>query len=452
MTDDNTGTALRNAARTVHLPGDDGYDAARANWSLAKDLRPGAVVLPENAEEVAAVVRTAAAAGLRVAPLGTGHNSHPLGDLSGSVLLQTARMNAVRIDPDTRTARAEAGAVWLPIAEKAAEFKLAGLHGSSPDTGVVGYNLSGGVSWYGRSQGLAVNKVTAVEMVLADGTFVRVDKDHEPDLFWAVRGANANVGVVTAVEFGLIELENAYAGMLVFDLSRAPEVFARWLAWTTEAPESATTAYRHLQMPPLDDIPESFRGRRLIVIDGAVLEDDTGAERVLAPLRELKPEIDTFARIPAPALTRIHMDPEQPTPGGGRGTLLDALPTAAVDRLLSVAGPDTLSPLVALTEFRHLGGALARPRPDGGAVSSLDGAYMMVTGGFVMGEAKVPTYAAMDQVIGALKEYSRDKVYLAFQHRKIDPSAAYSDEALQRLRRIRAAVDPASVLQSGHEL
>jgi FAD/FMN-containing dehydrogenase len=452
MSDDNTGTALRNAARTVHLPGDDGYDEARANWSLAKDLRPAAVVQPVNAEEVAAVVRTAAAAGLRVAPLGTGHNSHALGDLAGTVLLKTSRMNAVRIDPDTRTARAEAGAVWLPIAEQAGAHKLAALHGSSPDTGVVGYSLGGGISWYGRSQGLAVNKVTAVEMVLADGTFVRADADHEPDLFWAVRGANANVGVVTALEFTLIPLETAYAGMIAFDVARAAEVLPRWLSWTAEAPETATTAYRHLQLPPIEDVPEPFRGRRLIIIDGAVLAGDDEAQRILAPLRELKPEMDTFGRIPAAAVPRIHMDPEQPTPGGGRGTLLDDLPAAAADQLLEVAGPDTLSPLVALTELRHLGGALGRPQAGGGALSALDGAFEMITGGFVVGDMKEPTYAACDRVMGSLASYSRGRTYLPFQHAKLDLSAAFDDAALKRLRQIRAAADPAGVLQANHEL
>src|ERR1700754_2598673 len=104
MSDDITGAALRKVARIVHLPGDDGYDHVRSTWSLAKDLRPAAVVQPESTDEIAAVVRTAAAAGLRVAPLGTGHNSHALGDLSRSVLLKTSRMNAVHVDPDTRTA------------------------------------------------------------------------------------------------------------------------------------------------------------------------------------------------------------------------------------------------------------------------------------------------------------------------------------------------------------
>jgi hypothetical protein len=452
MTDEKTGTALRNAARTVHLPGDDGYDEARTGWSLAKDLRPAAVAQPENADEVAAVVRAAAAAGMRVAPQGTGHNSNPLNDLSRTVLLTTSRMNAIRIDPDTRSARAEAGAVWLPIAELAGKHGLAAMHGSSPDTGVIGYSLGGGISWYARSQGLAVNRVTAVEMVLADGTFVRADADHEPDLFWAVRGASANFGVVTAIEFGLLELRTAYAGMIAFDLTLAPQVLPRWLEWTATAPESATTSYRHMQMPPLEAIPEPVRGRRLVVIDGAVLADDAEAERILAPLREFGPEIDTFGRMPASALPRIHMDPEQPTPGGGRGGLLDDLPVGAADQLLSVAGPDTLSPLVAVTELRHLGGALSRRPSGGGALSSLDGTFEMITGGFVMGEAKEPTYAACDVVMGSLSAYSRGRTYLPFQHAKVDPSSAFDEVTLQRLRQLRSAVDPAGVLQANHEL
>ncbi|MGC5311805.1 FAD-binding protein [Micromonospora zamorensis] len=126
----------------------------------------------------------AGAAGLRVAPMGTGHNSQPFGDLSGTVLLRTSRMAGIEIDPAARRARVQAGALWLPVVEKAAAHGLAALHGSSLDTSVVGYTTTGGgLGWYGRCHGLAASHVTAVELVLADGTRVRADADHEPDLF-----------------------------------------------------------------------------------------------------------------------------------------------------------------------------------------------------------------------------------------------------------------------------
>src|SRR4051812_14280373 len=153
----------------VVLPGDDEWEASRLAWNLAVDQRPAAVVLAETAEDVVAAVDFAREHRLRVAPQGTGHNAHPLGALDDTILLKTERMRRVRIDPDGRRARVEAGVLWAEVTEQAKEFGLVGLAGSSPDVGVVGYSLGGGVSWLARKHGLSANSILAVELVTADG-------------------------------------------------------------------------------------------------------------------------------------------------------------------------------------------------------------------------------------------------------------------------------------------
>ncbi|TYC05149.1 FAD-binding oxidoreductase [Micromonospora sp. WP24] len=446
-------SALRRSGVDVHLPGDDGYDRARTTWALAVDLRPAAVAFPRDAVEVAAVVRAAASAGLRVAPVGTGHNAHALGDLSGSVLLRTSAMTGLEIDADARRARVRAGEVWHPVVQGAAAHGLAALHGSSPDTGVVGYTLGGGVSWFGRELGLAANSVTAVELVDADGELRRVDAEHDPELFWAVRGGGgANFGVVTALDFALYPIETAYAGMLVWDLREAHRVLSRWASWAVDAPDGITTSYRHLQFPPIPEIPEPFRGRRLIVIDGAALAGDDEAERILAPLRELRPEIDTFARVPAATLSRLHMDPEQPTPGGGRSALLDELPSEAVDRLVETAGPDSGTSLFLAAELRQLGGALGRVQPGAGALARLDGQFQLITGGMMLGEQAKQTIVDGERVVDALASWSRGRQYLNFQEEQVDPATGFEATDWAALRRIREAVDPGGLFQANHEI
>ncbi|MDP9844377.1 FAD/FMN-containing dehydrogenase [Streptosporangium lutulentum] len=441
------------ASGGVHLPGDEEYDRARTTWALAVDLRPAAVAFPADAAEVAAVVRAAAAAGLRVAPLGTGHNAHPLGDLSGSVLTRMSGMTGIEIDAGARRARAEAGVLWSAVVDAAAAYGLAALHGSSPDAGVVGYSLGGGVSWYGRSLGLASNSVTAVELVTADGSPTRVDAEHEPELFWAVRGGGgANFGVVTAIEFTLYPIETAYAGMLVWDLRDAHRVLSRWARWAADAPDAVTTSYRHLEYPPIPEIPEPFRGRRLVVVDGAVLADDAEAERILAPLRELGPETDTFGRVPAASLMRLHLDPERPTPGGGRSSLLDELPPAAVDRLIEVAGADSGNSLFMKAELRQLGGALGRSQPGAGATARLDGRFQLITGGMMVGELAERTVADCERVVTAMAPYSRGRQYLNFQEEPVDPSTGYDAPTWEELLRIRKAVDPGGLFQANHEI
>jgi FAD/FMN-containing dehydrogenase len=172
---------------TMIRPGDAGYDEARTTWALVADLRPAAIAFPTSVAEAAEVVRQATTDGMRVAPLGTGHNAYPLGDLSNTVLVRMSGLSAISLSPEDQSARVEAGAIWGPIAEQASVHRLAALHGSSPDAGVVGYTLGGGINWYGRSRGLAVNSVTAVELITADGSLMRADAEHEADLFWALR-------------------------------------------------------------------------------------------------------------------------------------------------------------------------------------------------------------------------------------------------------------------------
>src|SRR3712207_712408 len=125
-------------------------------------------------------------------------------------------MRGVEIDPIARRARVQAGDLWLDVTAPASEHGLAPLAGSSPDVGVVGYTLGGGLSWLSRRHGLAANSVIAIEIVTADGRVVRCDRDHEPGLFWALRGGGGSFGVVTAIEFALYPAPDVYGGAMLW--------------------------------------------------------------------------------------------------------------------------------------------------------------------------------------------------------------------------------------------
>jgi FAD/FMN-containing dehydrogenase len=213
---------------TILTCADPGWDDARQAWNLAVDQRPAAVAVPESAQDVVDAVRFARERGLRVAAQGTGHNAGPLGDLADTVLIKTHAMRGLVIDPAARIARAEAGVIWQQVTDAAAEHGLAGLAGSSPDVGVVGYTLGGGMSWLGRTYGLSANNVEAFELVTADGRLVRADAEHEPDLFWALRGGGGSFAVVTAVELRLFPVTEAYAGLLWYPVEQASEVLHAW--------------------------------------------------------------------------------------------------------------------------------------------------------------------------------------------------------------------------------
>ena len=372
--------ALRAAlAGQVFVAGQAGYDQARQAWNLAVDQRPSVVVEAGSAAGVAQAVRYARARGMRIAPQGTGHGAAPLEPLDGAMLLRTTRMRQVDIDPATRTARAEAGAVWQDVIVPAAEHGLAGLAGSSPGVGVAGYTLGGGLGWLARRYGLAANSVTAAELVTPGGDLVRADAGHEPDLFWAVRGGGG-VGVVTALEMRLYPVRELYAGDLFFPIQRAAEVLHAWREWTATVPDEVTSIGHLLRLPPLPEVPEPLRGRAFAILEAACLGDaGTGAE-LIGPLRRLGPEVDTVAMIPAAALGQLNMDPPQPVPGAGDGAFLADFPAAAIDALPPWPGPDAGTP-PASVEIRHLGGALARPAPGGGAQPSIDAGYLLYAAG-----------------------------------------------------------------------
>src|SRR4051794_5958495 len=314
----------------VHLPGDPGYDAASTPWNVAVRQRPAAVAVPRDAADVSAVVRAAAAAGLRVAPQSTGHNAGPLAaqGLQDVVIIRTSALTDVEVLEARGVVRVGGGTLWEAAVEAAAAVGQTVLHGSSPDVGVAGYTLGGGMGWYARRLGLATNSLTAVEVVIGDGTLVRADADTNAELFWAVRGGGGSFGVVTALELRTFDIETAYAGMLMWDLADLEPVLRRWASWAPGAPEEITTSLRAMRFPPIPELPEFLRGRSVAVVDGAVLGSDERGAELLADLRALRPELDTFGRVPAPAVARIHMDPEGGAPAVSRTATLGGMPDA----------------------------------------------------------------------------------------------------------------------------
>jgi FAD/FMN-containing dehydrogenase len=439
-------------SESLVLPHDPGWNEARRAWNLAVDQRPAAVAIPESAEEAAAVVRWARSRGLRIAAQGTGHGAPAMGSLAHTVLVKTWAMRGIEIDPDARRARVEAGVLWAELSEAASKHGLAGLAGSSPDVGVVGYTLGGGLSWLGRRHGLAANSVTAVELVDAEGEHLRVDSENEPDLFWALRGGGGAFGLVTALEFELYPIPDVYAGVLFFPAERGPEVLRAWRRWIEDVPDGLTSVGRLLNFPPLPELPEHLRGRSFVVVESVYLGDEEQGVELLRPIRELGPEMDTVATIPVEQLSKVHMDPEDPVPGAGDGMLLSDFPEEAIDSLVRVAGAGSGSPLLTL-EVRHLEGELARPRPGNGVLSAIEARFAV----FAAGIAATPEMGAavrahIELVQAALAQWDSGRDYLNFTERRERGQRFFGSKAFARLQAVKARVDPQDVFRSNHPI
>jgi len=438
-------------AGRVATPNDADWDQSRAAWNLAADQRPEAVAFVESGDDIAATVRFAAENGLRVAAQGTGHGAVALRSLDETILVKTERMRGIEIDADAQTARVEAGVLSVELAEAAAESGLSFLPGSSPDVGAIGYTLGGGLSWFGRHYGFACNRVRAIDLVSADGERRTVDAENESDLFWALRGGGGDYAVVVALHLDLVPIAEAYAGALLFPAEVGADAVRLYRDWAASVSEDITSVIRFLTPPDLPDVPEPLRGTPLLTIDGACIGDRETGEAAFAPLREIgEPIMDTFDQVPAPALCRIHMDPEQPVPGLGHHQVLRELPDEAIDAFVGLAGPDSGTPLL-LTEIRQMGGALGRPDPDGGALSHLEANWVMLGIGLPMTpELGQAIEGHLDTFNQTMEPWSADGGYFNFAERPCDADAILPPEVCARLGEVKRKWDPDGRIVGNH--
>ena len=426
------------------------WDLERAAFNILVDQRPAGVARPRSADEVSDVVRSAAADGKRVAAQCTGHNAAPLGSLANTVLLRTAGLGGVEIDADAGSARVGAGTLWGDVLPRASELGLAALHGSSPNVGIAGYTLGGGVSFYHRRHGLACNRVTAIELVIAGGEQIRVDAENEPDLFWALRGGGGSFGVVTALEFDLLPLPEIFAGALLFPAQEASQVLQGWREWSAGMPEEMTSVGRLMNFPPVPEIPDPLRGKSFAVLEAVYCGDPADGEGLVAPLRELgNAVIDSMAIQPPAGIAELHMDPPAPVPYTSESLLTRELPAAAIDSLVEAVGPGSGSQLVSI-ELRHGGGALSRAPQGAGALATLPGTFLTFAVGFVpVPEAMAPNRAWLAKYKASLEPYDAGR-YFNFVEESFDITQIFPPDVLERLRQVKQRYDPENLFHSNH--
>jgi FAD/FMN-containing dehydrogenase len=429
---------------------DANWNVARGAFNILVDQQPAGIALPRSTDDVSAVVRSAAAGGKRVAAQRTGHNAEPLGSLANTVLLRTDGLGGVQIDADAGTARVGAGVLWGDLLPRASELGLAALHGSAPNVGIAGYTLGGGVSFYHRKHGLACNRVTAIELVIAGGEQIRVDADNEPDLFWALRGGGGSFGVVTALEFDLLPLPEILAGALLFPAEQASEVLQGWREWIAGVPEEMTSVGRLMNFPPVPEVPEPFRGKSFAVLEAIYCGDPADGEELVAPLRELgNVGMDTIQAQPPAGIAELHMDPPSPVPYTSESILTQELPASAIDSLVEAVGPGSGSQLVSV-ELRQTGAALSRAPQDAGALATLPGSFLAFGVGFVpVPEAMAPTRGWLGAFKAALEPYDAGR-YFNFVEESFDITQIFAPDVLERLREVKQRYDPDNVFKSNH--
>lgn len=425
----------------LHLPGRPGFEKASTPWNLAVHQPVVAVVEVADVADVVATVRHARAAGLSVAAQSTGHGA--TGDVADTILLRTGLLDQVEIDPGTRTARVGAGASWQTVQSAAAPHGLTGLLGSAPGVGVAGYTLGGGLGWFSRTHGLAAHHVRSLDVVEADGTARRVTADSDPELFWALRGGGGDLAVVTALELELAPVETLTGGRIVWPADSSATTAAVLDAFRTATAAAGPETSLWLTRAEAPGAPP------VVVVHVAHLGDPASAARALHPFDAVA---GALARDVGPvALSEIGAitdDPVDPAAGRSRAELLTGIDDDAVTALFT----EPVAPLL-LLQLRHLGGALATPGPDAGALGALTEPYLL----YAFGLAFSPDLAdavgrRLDALPGDLGEVATGRKPTTFLTPGERAAAAFSPAALDRLRNLKRSRDPHGVVRGAHPL
>ncbi len=437
----------------VHLPGDPGYAELGVPWNvaMASTRDPRAVVAVADAADVAAVIRFAAANGLRVAVQRTGHGAVALeGD--DILLIHTGRLRRCELDLSTGCARIGAGALWQDVLDVATPHGLAPLCGSSPTVGVVGYLTGGGIGPLVRSHGLSADYVRSFEVVTGEGVRQRASADECTDLFWGLRGGKGTLGIVTELELELLSLPVFHGGALYFAGVDAPRVLPIWEQACRDLPDHTSSSAALLQLPPLPEVPEPLAGRMTLAIRIATVGGADAAETLATPLlAAAKPVLGGVGELPYSAISQVHADPTEPMPAYEASALLAELSPAVIDALLAVAGPEAGSPLT-VVELRQLGGALARTPAIASAFSHRDAVANLEAIGVPVGPQGEAVVAYCHEVVTALAPFATGGAlsnFAATADPAVNAARCYDEPTRDRLGQLAERHDPDGVLRVG---
>jgi FAD/FMN-containing dehydrogenase len=300
-------TLINRIRGDVILQGDSGYDEARKLHNGMIDKRPAIIARCVDVADVIEAVNFGREHGLLIAVRGGGHNGAGLGSCDDGLVIDLSRMRSVQVDPGRREVRAEGGCTWGDVDHATHPFGLAVPTGFISTTGVGGLTLGGGVGYLTPRYGLTIDNLLAVDMVLANGSFITADAEKNADLFWAVRGGGGNFGVVTSFLFrGNSVGPTVYGGPMFWPMEHAKEVMRFWRDLILSTPESLNGWFGFHTVPPVDMFPKEHHLKKMAVITWCYTGDLERAEQVFKPLREVAPAaMDFVGPIPLPALQSL---------------------------------------------------------------------------------------------------------------------------------------------------
>ena len=349
----------------VVRPGDPGYDVHRKVWNGCFDKRPAVIVRCAGVSDVIAAVKLGRETGLPVSVRSGGHSFPGLSVADDALMIDLQPMKGVRVDPERRTARVQAGVLLGELDRETQAFGLAVPSGIVTHTGVAGLTLGGGIGWIMRKHGLTVDQLVSVDLVTADGEFVKASADENSDLFWGLCGGGGNFGIATEFEFRCVPLgTQVLAGPIIWPMERSGEVLRFYRDWVADVPDELMTIVIHRKAPPLPIIPAELHGKPVVMVVPCWVGDPEEGERVIKSLREFGPPVADVCVVKPYLAHQAMLDPSF-VPGRSYyfkscdlAELSDEIIDITMERSLQIQSPLTSFPIW------QMGGAVGRVGDD----------------------------------------------------------------------------------------
>jgi FAD/FMN-containing dehydrogenase len=436
----------------VLTPDDPGYDEARSIWNALIDRRPALIVQCSGAADVVDAVNFAREQGLVLSIKAGGHNVAGNAVNDGGIVLDLLQMRGVHVDPDAQTVRVQGGATWGDLDRETQLFGLAVPGGVVSTTGVAGLTLHGGVGHLRRKHGLSIDNLISVDIVTADGQFRQASASENEDLFWAVRGAGSNFGVVTSFEFQAHPVgPMVFVGAIFYPFEEAKTILPAWRDFMTAAPEELSSLAICWSVPPHPPFPPEIHGTPVVVVAAAYSGSVEDGERVVQPLRELaEPVVDASG--PWPWLG-LQSGFDAIFPKGElrywKSRSVTELSDEVIDEIISLASRRP-TPLTDIVTWHH-GGAMSRVGETETAYGGRDVQFL------VTAEASWTDPAQNEEAIAwarevwdAMERYSTGSVYLNFPglgEEEDDLAHAGYGANYARLAELKAKYDPENLFR-----
>jgi len=439
----------------LSTPTDDGYDQARAVWNGRFDRKPGAIVRCTSADDVAAALAIARDHGLRVTVRSGGHDYAGNSSCDGGLVIDLSRMKRIEVDADRRRARVQPGVLWGELDAAAAAHGLWTAGGTVSTVGVAGFTLGGGSGWMSRRYGMAVDNLVAAEVVLASGERSRASETENEDLLWALRGAGANVGVVTELELRLYEMRDpVLSGQIVHPHSAAREVMRGYQEVMAAAPDELGCYLFFYRAPAVEPFPPVLHGKTVVALAAAWTGDPAAGNSALAPLRAIgEPVLDLIGPLPYLELQKSF---DAGMPKGNRWCsragylreLSDAAIDLFADRTQELCGDFTM------VYLDPGGGAIGRVAPDATAFPHREAPFgFHVFPGWVNAADDDANISWANGFLSDLAPFSAAGVYvnmLGGEEPERVPEAYLDNYA--RLRELKRRFDPDNLFRSNHNV